>query len=208
MFDLDSQTGGFTATHSYLIRSSSGAILFDASKGAADWLDASQTKVDALVLTHQHFDHVINAAAIRERHKCPIFAFAPMAEDLTLVALLNGMGLPVEVPDFEVDEVLEGRDRLELAGLEFEILHVPGHSPDSLCFRPTCESNNEQKILIAGDTLFQRGIGRTDFPHSVPEQLLAAIQEKLYALPPETVVYPGHGPWTTIGEEQAENPFV
>ena len=208
MFDLESHTGGFTATNSFLIRSEAGALLFDASEGVTEWLERLGVRIDALVLTHQHFDHVMDVAAVKEQHNCPVYAFAPMSADLTLTELLGSFGMPVDVRDFEVDEILEGRATLELAGLKFDVLHVPGHSPDSLCFRPDARSNRGEHILIGGDVLFQRGIGRTDFPHSDTELLYSGIREKLFTLAPETVVYPGHGPWTTIEFERRENPFV
>lgn len=209
MFKIDSHTGGFTGTNSFLLSHENGSnVLIDASKGVADWLDSNEVRVEALLLTHQHFDHVMDAAAVAERQNCPIFAFAPASRDLTLIEMMTGIGLPIEVADFEVAEVLEGQSELELGPFRFEILHVPGHSPDSICFQPEGETDREQKVLIGGDVLFQRGIGRTDFPHSDPEQLLAGIREKLYVLPPETLVFPGHGPWTSIGEERVGNPFV
>ncbi|MEM7011053.1 MAG: MBL fold metallo-hydrolase [Verrucomicrobiota bacterium] len=208
MFQLESHTGGFTVTNCFLLKSENAAVLIDAPVGAADWLQQLQVRVDALLLTHQHFDHVMDAAAIREAHECPIYAFAAADQDLTVAELMRGFGLDVVVPEFEIDHVLGNENRIQVAGFEFELIHVPGHSPDSICFRPAMRSDRDQAILLGGDVLMQRSVGRHDFPHSDRQLLAEGIREKLYALPAETVVYPGHGPWTTIGEEMYENPFV
>lgn len=208
MFQLDSHTGGFTVTNCFLLKSGSGAVLVDAPVGAADWLQQLQVRIDALLLTHQHFDHVMDAAAIRETQECPIYAFADAEEELTVAEMMRGFGLDVVVPNYEIDHILEGENQVQVAGFEFELIHVPGHSPDSLCFRPSARSDRDQAILLGGDVLMQRSVGRCDFPHSDGQLLTKGIREKLYTLPPETVVFPGHGPWTTIGEESYENPYV
>jgi glyoxylase-like metal-dependent hydrolase (beta-lactamase superfamily II) len=112
------------------------------------------------------------------------------------------MGLPVSIPPYTVDDVLEGASTLEAGDFCFHLAHVPGHSPDSLCFHLTSES-----FLFAGDTLFNGSIGRTDLPGGNHELLLDSIREKLYPLPGHTAVFPGHGPQTTIEREKATNPF-
>ena len=113
------------------------------------------------------------------------------------------MGVPCELAPYRVDHLLEGESTLSLEELELELFHVPGHSPDSVCFRV-----NGQPVLVGGDVLFKQGIGRTDFPNGDHDQLINGIKEKLWPLPDETHVLPGHGPTTTIGEEKTENPFL
>jgi glyoxylase-like metal-dependent hydrolase (beta-lactamase superfamily II) len=111
--------------------------------------------------------------------------------------------MPCELDDYAVDHLLEGESKLSLDGLDLEVLHVPGHSPDSLCFRI-----DGAPVLIGGDVLFQSGIGRTDFPHGDHDLLISGIKEKLWPLPDDTQVLPGHGGPTTIGTEKATNPFL
>jgi len=113
------------------------------------------------------------------------------------------MGVPCELEPYKVDHLLEGEATLSLEGLELELYHVPGHSPDSVCFRLA-----GQPVMVGGDVLFKQGIGRTDFPHGDHDQLISGIKEKLWPLPDETEVLPGHGPTTTIGEEKTTNPFL
>lgn len=197
-------TGGIAATNGYLLQTENGSLVVDAPEGMADWLRGQGARVDALLLTHQHFDHVMDAAAIREEHGCPVCAFAPFSRELTLEALFGmATGMAVMVPEFPVDEVLEGREMLEACGLSWRLLHVPGHSPDSVCFLEQAHG-----ILLGGDVLFLDGVGRTDFPGGSTEMLITGIQEKLLPLPDETRVFPGHGDPTTIGREREENPFL
>jgi glyoxylase-like metal-dependent hydrolase (beta-lactamase superfamily II) len=102
-----------------------------------------------------------------------------------------------------VDEVLEGKSVIEVCGERVPLFHVPGHSPDSVCFYLP-----ERGLLFGGDVLFLDGVGRTDFPGGSFQQLAAGIETHLWPLPDATVVYPGHGDDTTIGRERAENPFL
>jgi glyoxylase-like metal-dependent hydrolase (beta-lactamase superfamily II) len=112
-------------------------------------------------------------------------------------------GSSFEVPAFDVDDLLEGKDMLEAADETWRLYHVPGHSPDSVCFHL-----EREKLLFGGDVLFFNGIGRTDFPGSSTQQLLSGIETKLFALPNTTRVFPGHGDDTTIGRERMKNPFL
>ena len=102
-----------------------------------------------------------------------------------------------------MDHLLEGQDSLEVAGLTFALKHVPGHSPDSLCYYLA-----DHGLLVGGDVLFAGSIGRTDFPGGSARQLVTGIKEKLLVLPDSTRVFPGHGPETSIGEEREENGYL
>jgi len=204
MAEISTYTGGIAATNAHLLRLPGGVVLVDAPEGAAAWLRGQKARVDVLFLTHQHFDHVLDAAAIRAEHGCQVFSFAPFSRDLTLERLFGMVtGSSFEVPAFEVDEVLEGRGSLEAAGETWRLYHVPGHSPDSVCFHLEREN-----LLFGGDVLFLDGIGRTDFPGGSTQLLLDGIETKLFALPDATRVFPGHGDDTTIGRERSENPFL
>lgn len=204
MPDISSYTGGIAATNAYLLRLPGGTVLVDAPEGVADWLRRQNVRVDVLFLTHQHFDHTLGAAEVKTEHGCRVFAFAPLSKDLTLERLFGAMtGSSMQVPAFDVDEILEGKDTIEAAGETWKLYHVPGHSPDSVCFH--LES---QRLLFGGDVLFLDGVGRADFPGGSMRQLIGGIQEKLLPLPDATQVFPGHGDDTTIGRERMENPYL
>ena len=159
--------------------------------------------MDALFLTHQHFDHVLDAAAVKAEHSCRVYSFAPYSKNLTLEILYGAVtGSPFSVPPFVVDEVLEGQSQIEAIGETWKLYHVPGHSPDSLCYHLP-----SQNLLFDGDTLLLDGICRTDFPGGSTEMLLSGIADKLFILPDATRVFPGHGDDTTIGRERLENPY-
>lgn len=204
MAEISTYTGGIASTNAHLLHLPGGTLLVDAPEGCAAWLRRQKARVDALFLTHQHFDHVLDAAAIQVEHGCRIFSFAPFSRDLTLERLFGMVtGTSFEVPEFVVDEVLGGRGSLEAAGETWRLYHVPGHSPDSVCFHLEREN-----LLFGGDVLFLDGIGRTDFPGGSTQLLLSGIETKLFALPDVTRVFPGHGDDTTIGRERLENPFL
>lgn len=204
MTEISTYTGGIAATNAHLLRLTGGVILVDAPEGAAAWLRGQKARVDVLLLTHQHFDHVMDAAAIQAEHGCRVCAFAPFSRELTLERLFGMMtGSSFEVPAFEVDEVLEGKDALEAAGETWRLYHVPGHSPDSVCFHLEREN-----LLFSGDALIAGGLCRTDFPGGSLSLLVSGIESKLLPLPDATRVFPGHGDDTTIGRERMENPFL
>ena len=204
MSDISTFTGGIAQTNGYLFTLPGGTLLVDAPEGIADWLRQRRLKVDTLLLTHQQFDHVQDAAAVQEQQGCQVHAWSPLSKDLTLELLYGAVtGSSFSVPGFMVDEVLAGQAEITVCGTRLELFHVPGHSPDSLCFYLP-----EQKILFGGDVLFLDGVGRTDFPGGSFEQLESGIENKLWPLPDDTKVFPGHGPATTIGRERLHNPFV
>ncbi|MCS6852950.1 MAG: MBL fold metallo-hydrolase [Gemmataceae bacterium] len=159
----------------------------------------------ALLCTHGHGDHIGGNAALKEA-----FPAVPLFIGVNDVPLLNDpelnmsapFGLPITSPP--ADQTLREGDVLDLAGIRLEVLDLPGHSPGHIVFL----LRRQPPIVFAGDTLFRGSVGRWDFPGSDGNLLLTGIREKLFRLPPETVVYPGHGPATTIGHERATNPFV
>lgn len=204
MTEISTYTGGIAATNAHLLRLPGGVILVDAPEGAAAWLSRQKARVDVLLLTHQHFDHVLDAAAIRAEHGCRVCSFAPFSRELTLERLFGMMtGSSFDVPAFDVDELLEGKDTLEAAGETWRLYHVPGHSPDSVCFHL-----EREKLLFSGDTLIAGGLCRTDFPGGSHPLLVGGIVSKLLPLPDATRVFPGHGEDTTIGRERLENPLL
>ena len=152
--------------------------------------------------THAHFDHTdANGAIIRATGA----SLALHPEDRPLLEASGGAALfgmradPSPPPDME----LHDGDELKVGTLELKVLHTPGHTPGHVCFYEADEG-----VLFDGDVLFYRGIGRTDLPGGSWQQLLESIQGVLFALPDSTIVYSGHGPATTIGEEKRLNPWL
>lgn len=198
---LEKFAGGSVQTNGYLITTDDTCIAIDAPSGFATFIAQQGKKVTHLLLTHQHFDHVEDACEIQNTG-AQILAHSGFSRDLIRDDFAQAAGLPVNVPDFTVDHILtEGT--LEISDLKIEVSHVPGHSPDSITF-----SFPDAGILIAGDTLFAGGIGRTDLPGGSHETLLRRIKEALFTLPAKTQVFPGHGPSTTIGFEKDNNPYL
>lgn len=166
-------------------------------------LDRHQLKVEGIIITHAHVDHVGAAAELRRRTGAPVYM---NENDLRMRAYLGVQaGLlnmkPPEKP--EIDVMVRDADTVKLADTNLIVLHTPGHTRGSISLHlPT-----EEK-LIAGDTLFRESIGRTDMPGGDSHAILASIREKLLTLRDETIVIPGHGPETTIGHEREFNYFL
>lgn len=196
-------TGGSAITNGYLHHHPEGSLLIDAPAGSLVWLQAMAVKPAALLLTHQHYDHVEDAAAIAAWAACPILAWRPYEEMLTLAPLMRAVGMEMEVESFEVTTKLEGLTELPLPGMNCRLFHVPGHAPDSVVFYFP-----EDSLAYVGDTLMPGGMGRTDLPGGSWQQLEEGIRRHLFTLPRQTRVLSGHGPETTIGREMATNPFL
>ncbi len=195
-------TGGFTQTNGYLVETDAGNFLIDAPEGIRGWLEQNGKQVTDVLLTHQHYDHVLDAAALQESG-AHLHAFAPYSDQLTLEAAARAWGMPIRVDPYTVDSLLDIDQPLKLAGMEFALAHVPGHASDSVIFHLA-----DEKLVFSGDTLFADSIGRTDLPGGDTRQLLDGIARHLLALPPDTRVLPGHGPATTVGREAQNNPFL
>ena len=203
MSTVQSHTGGIAATNGFYLKQGEDELVVDAPDGMADWLLDLGASPQALLLTHAHFDHVQDANAIHQRWGCPIYAFATPTPELTLESLLKMYGAGLGIDDYPVHHQVKEGESLVLGGWQFGILHIPGHSPDSVAFVLEAES-----LVFGGDVLFAGGIGRDDFPGGNGELLRQGIREKLYTMPDATMIYSGHGVETTIGHEKASNPFV
>lgn len=196
-------TGGFCATNGYLVETPDGNLLVDAPDGVTEWLDARGTRVDHVLLTHQHFDHVLDAAALQAKGAM-LHALEDYSTTLTLEDLFGG-GLGVAVAPYRINSRFTvAPDRtLDLCGLRFTLYHIPGHAPDSVVFHLP-----DHELAFSGDTLFAGSIGRTDLPGGSQQLLLDGIARHLLTLPPPTRLYSGHGPATTVAAELRSNPYL
>ena len=159
----------------------------------------------ALIHTHAHFDHAGSSALIKRITGAPILMHAgdrPLYQNLTVQG--QTFGLTLEAPGI-IDRTLVGGDRVACGKGELEVIHTPGHTPGSLCFRMPGENGD---VLFSGDTLFRRSIGRTDLWGGSTPQILESIRDRLLTLPGGLRVIPGHGDETTIADEGRKNPFV
>jgi hydroxyacylglutathione hydrolase len=202
---VDRYEFGPIGTNCYVVRASRGAeeaVVIDPSGDAAQLrLELAQlgTRCAAILITHGHWDHLLGVADLAEGTGAPVH----MAEDEQ--ALLEN--LPDLVPagvharSYKADVLLKGDETLELAGVAFETLRAPGHSPGHLAY-------HSESCLFSGDVLFSGSVGRTDLPGADWETLVETLRDLTERFPAETVVYSGHGPPTTLGAELARNPFL
>ncbi|NBW96519.1 MAG: MBL fold metallo-hydrolase [Planctomycetia bacterium] len=171
-----------------------------------DAIDVQSLEPAAILLTHGHSDHIAGNAALRRRWpSLPILIGRGDASKLDDPAgnLSGNFGLALVSP--AADRLLDDSERLELAGLTIDVHEIPGHSSGHVVFVLPGE---DPPLVFAGDVLFRESIGRTDFPDGDFPTLAAGIRRHLYHLPDSTIVFPGHGPHTTIGHEKRHNPFV
>jgi glyoxylase-like metal-dependent hydrolase (beta-lactamase superfamily II) len=168
-------------------------------------LSGAGLRAVALVHTHAHFDHMGCSALLKRITGAPILLHAgdrPLYQNLA--AQGQTFGLTLDAPGI-IDRTLVGGDRVACGKGELEVIHTPGHTPGSLCFRMPGENGD---LLFSGDTLFRRSIGRTDLWGGSTPQILESIREQLLTLPGGLRVIPGHGDETTIADEGRKNPFV
>ena len=168
-------------------------------------LEKHQLRLQYVVITHAHIDHIGGAKKLKELTGAPVYM---NEQDLILYQHLEAQALMIGVPPPEktaIDMAVRDGDTLRFGGIQTTVLHTPGHTQGSVCL---LLPDGAPGKLLAGDTLFRDSIGRTDLPGGNTAQILGSLKEKVLALPDDLVVVPGHGPLTTIGREREWNPFL
>lgn len=196
-------------TNCYLVTAegTNRAFLVDPGMGPTKLIARIQQReltIEAIVLTHAHFDHMGGVDEARKAFSCPVYIHDLEADWLTDASKNGSLRWSDVTPPLTTtvaEHALAEGQQLELIGHTFSVLHTPGHSPGSVSL--LCDGH-----LLSGDVLFRQSIGRTDLPGGRERDLIDSIRTKLYKLDPQTVVYPGHGPRTVIGFEMMNNPYV
>ncbi len=197
---IQSFPSGPFETNAYIIAypETRDAAIIDPAPDSADaifhYLENKQLNPKLTLLTHSHWDHIADASKIKDKFHTPVYIHSLDTLNLQKPGS-DGLPLWVSIEGVLPDKFLNEGDIISVGKLNLEVIHTPGHTPGGVCF--LCKEHN---TLISGDTLFQGSIGNLSFPTASPKDMWNSL-EKLAKLSPETLVYPGHGPSTTIGNE-------
>jgi len=201
-------TVGMIQENAYLVRrdGSDRALMIDPGDDAPTLLGAIERlglKLDAILLTHTHFDHVGAVAPVAKTTGAEVWV--PEIEKPVLADIMSYVPWPGFGPfeSWDAEHTLSGGEKLDLAGFEIDVLFTPGHSPGHVTY-----SIPDEQAVFSGDVLFQGSVGRTDLPGGDWPTLLESIRSLVDSLPEETTVYPGHMGITSLGAERATNPFL
>lgn len=159
-------------------------------------------EVEAILLTHGHFDHIWGCSRLRQLTSAPVYAYEG-EEEVLLSSDLNVSAGAGRACTVKANTLLKDGEEVTIEGMTFKLIATPGHTQGSCCYY-----FEEANMLISGDTLFEESVGRTDLPTGSMSTLVRSVKDKLFELPDDTVVYPGHGDSTTIGHEKKYNPFI
>ena len=159
-------------------------------------------EVAAILLTHGHFDHICGCSKLRQLTSAPVYAYEG-EEDVLLSSDLNVSAGAGRACTVKANILLKDGEEVTIEGMTFKLIATPGHTKGSCCYY-----FEEANMLISGDTLFEESVGRTDLPTGSMSTLVRSVKDKLFELPDDVVVYPGHGDSTTIGHEKKYNPFI
>jgi hydroxyacylglutathione hydrolase len=201
---------GAYQTNCYVLRSGETAtdcLIVDPGLEAGDLLDflhQHELNPVAVVLTHGHIDHMAGVAALRQEYPDTKVYIHKLDAEMLIeprhnLSALVGVMFKTE----PADVLIQDKSTVEEAGIKLDVLHTPGHTPGGICLY-----SKDEGVVFTNDTLFADSIGRSDFPGGSVAQLLSNIKDRLFTLPDDTKVYPGHGPETTIAHEKAHNPFL
>ncbi|MEE9514947.1 MAG: MBL fold metallo-hydrolase [Candidatus Brocadiales bacterium] len=190
------------------------AIIIDpggSHEGIIAFIKSNSLVPELIINTHGHGDHIGANKEVKEAfpeikiaiHKDDVECLTHPKKNLSFLG-----GFLLKSPPADI--VLKEGDKVGIEGIEFEVIHTPGHTPGGICLlgKSSPDSDKKPDILFSGDTLFQEGVGRTDLPGGDHAALIESIQEKLFTLAGNITIYPGHGDATTIEEEKNSNPFV
>ena len=199
---------GILGTNTYVVMNeeTKDAVVIDParlSKKLREYIDGEGLKVKAILLTHAHFDHIMGIDEVITAYgEMPVYV---EENDLPLLhhAELNESTTYTKGYSYAGGNVIHGGDVLELIGEKFQVIHTPGHTAGGVCYYV-----EEAGMVFSGDTLFRASIGRSDFKTSSTADLIRSVKEKLFLLPDETIVFPGHMSATKIGFEKVNNPYV
>ncbi len=206
-------TIGMVQTNFYFLHleESAEAIVFDPADQGDQLYEAVMAEgltIKAIFLTHAHFDHIWGAEDLRNLAKAPLYASEeekPLCESAD-TNCSRDCGRPCTVTP---DRYLKDGESVTVAGMTVRMISTPGHTVGSCCYYiEGDDAGVKQHILISGDTLFEESVGRTDLPTGSTGDLVRSVREKLFTLPEDTLVYPGHGDMTTISHEKLFNSFV
>lgn len=206
--DVRKLTVGAIAENCFVVRNegSGKALIVDPGEEPERILaevEATGAEVEAILITHCHFDHIGAVAPVARETGAPVYCpqiEVPLLADIMSFVPFAGFG-PYE--SYEADETVKGGETLELAGLTLDVLFTPGHSPGHVTY-----SVRGEEAIFSGDVLFQGSVGRVDLPGGDGATLMQSIRTLLHSHSPKTAVYPGHMDDTTLGAEQATNPFL
>ncbi len=198
---------GIISTNCYLVinEETKQTVIIDPAacpKKILGFIEEEGLKIEAILLTHGHFDHIMGIDAFLEHFDVPVYVHEEDERVMNDPAL-NQSSTYTSGYTFSGAQYLRDKQTLELAGYVFEVIHTPGHTWGGCCYYVASEN-----VLFSGDTLFQESVGRTDFETSSVSDLMYSVREKLFKLPDETHVYPGHMGETLIGHEKTHNPYV
>ena len=215
MIDVRMFTVGPVQENCFIVRErdSDRAVIVDPGEEADRLLEAVEAlgvKLEAILVTHTHFDHIGAVAPVAAATGAPVYC--PETERQVLANIMDYVPWPGFGPfeSYEADHTVAGGETLELAGLTLEVLFTPGHSPGHVTYAVGASRPDGvvEPALFSGDVLFQGSVGRVDLPGGDWPTLLSSIESLIDRFPPETTVYPGHMGITTLGQERATNPFL